>query len=417
MTDRDIISPKKTILNVADKGQKSANVPNLRFPQYSSEWAKTRLDSIVSMSKGYGITKDQLTEEGHPCILYGELYTTYNNEVISTVKSKTSVEQKGLVYSRANDVIIPSSGETPIDIATACCVTVDDVILGGDLNILRPYKDNGSFLSYQINGRRKFDIARVAQGASIVHLHNEHLGKIDCYMPENIEEQEKIVSFLSLIDERIDTQSKIIEELEKLKNAISNKLFDSKPIRKIPLENLYSKGKAGGTPTSTKKEYYGGSIPFLSISDMTEQGKYIKYTEKHLSEKGLENSAAWLVPSNSLILSMYASVGLVAINTTELSTSQAMFSMVFKDYEMLEYVYYFLCYFKNNKIHRLLETGTQSNINADMVRAIEIYDFGEERNKQITKLLRAYDERLKIEKDMLTTYKKQKAYLLSQMFI
>ena len=119
----------------------------MRFPQYSSEWRKTRLESLVSMSKGYGITKDQLTIEGNPCILYGELYTTYKNEVITEIKSKTDIDTKGLVFSKTNDVIIPSSGETPEDIATACCVMIDDIILGGDLNILRPYKDNGCFLS------------------------------------------------------------------------------------------------------------------------------------------------------------------------------------------------------------------------------------------------------------------------------
>ena len=400
MTNNDIVSSTETISNVSAEGPQSANVPNLRFPQYTSEWRKNRLETLVKMSKGYGITKDQLSVEGQPCILYGELYTTYKNEVISEVKSKTDIDTKGLVYSQANDVIIPSSGETPEDIATACCVMLDDILLGGDLNILRPYNDNGCFLSYQLNGRRKYDIARVAQGASIVHLHNEHLRSLNIFTPESLDEQEKIVSLLALIDERIDTQSKIIEELELLKSTISNTLFDRPSIEEKRLDTYYSKGKAGGTPTFTKKEYYGGDIPFLSISDMTEQGKYLYYTDKSLTEIGLKNSAAWIVPTNSLILSMYASVGLVAINKVPISTSQAMFSMVIKDSFELEYLYYFLSYFKEKKLHRLLETGTQSNINADMVRNIMIADFGYAENRKIVKILKTYDKKIQIEKEL-----------------
>lgn len=104
-------------------------------------------------------------------------------------------------------------------------------------------------------------------------------------------------------------------------------------------------GKAGGTPASTISEYYSGYIPFLSISDMTKQGKYIEYTERHISEIGLDNSSAWLVPQNSLILSMYASVGLVCINKVPLTTSQAMFSMIIKDSDNLDYIYYYLNFF------------------------------------------------------------------------
>lgn len=237
------------------------------------------------------------------------------------------------------------------------------------------------------------------------------------FFAPSYDEQRKISNFLKLIDERIDTQSKIIEELELLKRRISNTLFGRSAIDERRLETFYSKGKAGGTPTSTKKEYYGGDIPFLSISDMTEQGKYLYYTEKNLSKSGLENSAAWIVPTNSLILSMYASVGLVAINKVPISTSQAMFSMIIEDHFELEYLYYFLSYFKENKLHRLLETGTQSNINSDMVKSIMVADFGYEENNKIIKILKAYDAKIQIEKDILSAYKKQKAYLLKEMFI
>lgn len=80
---------------------------------------------------------------------------------------------------------------------------------------------------------------------------------------------------------------------------------------------------SGGTPDSTNKRYYNGDIPFLSISDITNSNGYIYKTEKHITRLGLDNSVAWLVPSGSISLAMYASVGKVAILKVESATSQA----------------------------------------------------------------------------------------------
>ena len=133
-------------------------------------------------------------------------------------------------------------------------------------------------------------------------------------------------------------QSSFNSEQKSLIKGISCDYFSKQPNHIAKLKDLIIKGKAGGTPSSTIAEYYNGNIPFLSISDMTRQGKYVEFTEKHISENGLANSSAWIVPSNSLILSMYASVGLVCINKVPLATSQAMFSMVLKDCNMLDII-------------------------------------------------------------------------------
>ena len=165
-----------------------------------------------------------------------------------------------------------------------------------------------------------------------------------------IDEQKKIAAFLNKIEKRIDIQNKIISKYESLIKGISRDYFNKTPDYYVSLNDLIIMGKAGGTPASTISEYYSGYIPFLSISDMTKQGKYIEYTERHISEIGLDNSSAWLVPQNSLILSMYASVGLVCINKVPLTTSQAMFSMIIKDSDNLDYIYYYLNFFRETQI-------------------------------------------------------------------
>ena len=119
-----------------NKDKKVLNVPPLRFPEFCGEWKEELLKCIATLSKGIGISKEQLSKEGEPCILYGELYTKYKSEIIKQIDSKTNIDGSKLKRSKANDVIIPCSGETAIDIATARCVPFDNILLGGDLNII-----------------------------------------------------------------------------------------------------------------------------------------------------------------------------------------------------------------------------------------------------------------------------------------
>ena len=213
-----------TNMKIDDKT--SHNSPSIRFPEFTGEWKEERLSEIADIYKGAGISKDQLSDNGEPCILYGELYTKYKTETITEVISRTDIDNTKLVRSKANDVIIPCSGETAEDIATARCVIKDGILLGGDLNIIRLHNYDGSFVSYQLNGKRKYDIAKVAQGVSVVHLYGEHLKGVKTVNP-CLAEQKKISRFLSLLDERIAVQNRLIEDLKKLRCAIIENVFCS----------------------------------------------------------------------------------------------------------------------------------------------------------------------------------------------
>ena len=217
----------------------SHNSPSLRFPEFTGEWKEERLSEIADIYKGAGISKDQLSDNGEPCILYGELYTKYKTETITEVISRTDIDNTKLVRSKANDVIIPCSGETAEDIATARCVIKDGILLGGDLNIIRLHNYDGSFVSYQLNGKRKYDIAKVAQGVSVVHLYGEHLKGVKTVNP-CLAEQKKISRFLSLLDERIAVQNRLIEDLKKFKCAIVENVLNNRHPRMIRLGDIGS---------------------------------------------------------------------------------------------------------------------------------------------------------------------------------
>ncbi len=277
-----------------------------------------------------------------------------NNDFITYDCIRTSVEitpEEQVAFAvEKGDMLFQRSSETLEDVGRAN-VYMDDrpAVFGGF--VIRGKKKaeyNPMFFRYLLASpyaRKK--VIPMGAGAQHFNIGQDGLSKVKLHFPI-LQEQQKIADLLRLINERISTQNKIIEDLKKLKSAISKQVFAQEPNGWSRLDTLFSKGKAGGTPTSTNKEYYNGEIPFLSINDITKQGKYVRYTENHLSQSGLENSSAWVVPKYSLIMSMYASVGLVTINEIPITTSQAMFAMQLKDKDLLDYLYYYLGQFTRN---------------------------------------------------------------------
>ena len=410
----------QTCLNSAEREglRPKGNVPPLRFPEFSGEWdystigsefdlysgnTPSRLDkeqfngdvNWISSGelKGHYIydTKEKITEEAASCnnlrlLPIGTFVIAIYGLEAEGVRGTGSVIQKKSTISQA-------------------CMAFSSKGAITNEFLYSWYKKHGNIIGL-----------KYAQGTKQQNLSYDIISQFNISYP-SIKEQKKLEDFISLIDERIATQNKVIEDLKKLKSAISKQAFAQKPNGWNRLDTLFSKGKAGGTPTSTNKEYYNGEIPFLSINDITKQGKYVRYTENHLSRSGLENSSAWLVPEYSLIISMYASVGLVTINMVSITTSQAMFAMQLRDKDLLDYLYYYLSYFKYRHIHKYLETGTQSNINADIVRGIMIPTYGHSRNMKIASTLKGIDAKIDNELSVLKLFYRQKNYLLSQMFI
>lgn len=224
------LTKKKKLLEEYKKGvmqkafpKEGEKVPEVRFSGFEGEWEEKKLGAIAIFSKGKGISKADLDSEGRRyCIRYGELYTTYG-EVISSVVSKVKDNIDEVVLSQMNDVIMPSSGETQMDIATASCVKLDGIAYGGDLIIIRSPL-SGVFLSYYLNHRKKRDIARLSQGISVIHLYASQLSTLTIGIPE-IKEQNKIASFLSAIDDKISSVGEKIERVGEFKKGLLQGMF------------------------------------------------------------------------------------------------------------------------------------------------------------------------------------------------
>ena len=391
----------------------------MRFPEFSGKWKKVRLGEECNMLCGYAFNGEDIVEQGSYLLMRGinitegsirhssELDRYYSGSIEKLDKYKLAVGDLviGMDGSKVgrNSAIVSSYEDGSYLVQRVCRIKSS---IGN--NYILQFINNTKFHQY---------VDTVKTSSAIPHISLRDIQNYRISIPPTQNETDKIAKLFLLIDERIATQNKIIDDLKKLMSAISKQVFAQKPNEWNRLDTLFSKGKAGGTPTSTNKEYYNGEIPFLSINDITKQGKYVQYTENHLSQSGLENSSAWVVPKYSLIMSMYASVGLVTINEIPITTSQAMFAMQLKDKDLLDYLYYYLSYFKYRHIHKYLETGTQSNINAEIVRGIMIPTYGHSRNMEISSTLQGIDVKIANELSVLRLFNRQKNYLLSQMFI
>ena len=375
-----------------NKDKKVLNVPHLRFPEFSGEWEETTLGKISEITKGSGISKDQLSEQGSPCILYGELYTKYKSEIIDEVYSRTELDSSSLVKSKANDVIIPCSGETAIDISTARCVPFNNILLGGDLNIIRLKHDDGGFFAYQLNGARKKDIARVAQGVSVVHLYGENLKHIRVYHPV-IEEQKKITRLLSLIDERIATQNKVIEKLESLIKGIAHRVAGM------------------GKPNVCLKECLECTSSTLQESEVSDLGPYPVYGANgivgFLDSYNTPDEAIYIVKDGS-------GVGSVAYVKGKCSATGTLNILTAKQDYSLQFLYYMLKVFNFEPY----KTGMAiPHIYFKDYSKAKIFCLSYSKQLRYAKMLEAIDAKLLIEQKVFISLNSQKQYLLRLMFI
>lgn len=177
--------------------------------------------------------------------------------------------------------------------------------------------------------------------------------------------------------------------------------FKETPIGKIPkdweiakLDKICEKVKAGGTPLTSKKEYWNGDLPFVKIEDITLAGKYLMMTKSFISKEGLSNSSAWLVPENSLLFAMYGSMGEVSINKIPVTTNQAILGIIPQDRSDVEFLYYWYSFFKP-RWKKYAKPTTQANLTAEILRNTLIPFPSKNERKAIAEVLSTVDEAIR----------------------
>lgn len=307
---------------------------------------------------------------------------------------------------------------------------VPDGFLGNiarEIARIRPSDEyDSTFIALQLQAektQREIDNLTVGTTRREFSIHTVRKFSI-CVPP--LPEQKKIAKILSTWDKAITTTEQLLTNSQQQKKALmqqlltgKRRLLDKNGVRfsgewkKVRLGSVADMN-SGGTPKSNIEEYYGGNIPWVSIADMTKQGKWISSTEKYLTKLGLENSSARIYPKNSVLYAMYASIGECSIAQVPLSSSQAILGIRPKSDLNFEFLYFFLTSLKE-KIKLQGQQGTQSNLNAAMVKDFALYLPSMEEQQKIAAVLSTADQEISALQQKLDALKQEKKALMQQL--
>ena len=395
------------------KEQNKLNVPHLRFPEFHGEWEKCRIGDY-----GKVVTGNTPPTKDVENYIDGQ-YLWASPADLGTIKSitetNTKLSSKGFAKTRIlpkGSVLVTCIGSTIGKMGMA----MKEMATNQQINSVVVNEDNNNeFVYYAIQSAFPRYLSSIAvQAVPIISKSTfEQLSnKRPC-----LQEQEKIGSLFALLDERIATQSKLIEDLKKLKSAIIDYAINSLDSVFVKFGSLYEMAGEGGTPTTSNASFYdNGKIPFIKIDDLKK--KYLTENKDFITELGLQKSSAWLVPSRSILFSNGATIGEITITTYPVCTKQGILGIVPKPNIDVEFLYYFMSssYFKK-AVSRIVTEGTMKTAYLKDINNIRCPIPIKEKQQDIAKMPSALNSKIDFEQSILKLFGSQKQYLLRQMFM
>lgn len=395
---------------------KILNVPHLRFPEFSGEWDSERLENLT-VSIGDGLHSTPVyCEQGDYCFINGN--NIIDGKVSINEKTLRVTKEEAYKYNAALlkvDTILMSINGT---IGNVALYNGENIMLGKSACYINPSsRIVREYLFHILSSPRiQAYFQGEVTGTTIKNLSLRTIRGSKILLPSN-EEQKKIARLFSLVDERIATQNKIIEDLKKLKSAIIDYAIDSLDTDFAKFSSLYETAGEGGTPTTSNASFYdNGKIPFVKIDDLKQ--KYLTENKDFITELGLQKSSAWLVPTRSILFSNGATIGEITITTYPVCTKQGILGIVPKSNIDVEFLYYFMSstYFKK-AVSRIVTEGTMKTAYLKDINNILCPIPIKEKQQGIAKIPSTLNSKIDFEQSILRLFWAQKRHLLSQMFI
>lgn len=380
--------------------------PRLRFPSFDNKWTLTTIGNVCAFTNGKAHEQN--------VVEYGE-YIIVNSKFISSDGVVKKYSNKQICPLFKNDIVMVMS-DVPNGKAMSKCFCIDKdnkYTLNQRICALRT-KQIPLYYMMQINRNDYF--MKFDDGVKQTNLRKDDVLACPVYST-TIKEQTKIADFLSLIDQRIEKQRRLVESLKKYKRGLFLKLYNDSDKSIISFKNIYEMASEGGTPsTSDSENYENGKIPFIKIDDLNQH--YLNFAKYFITEKGLKKSSAWIVPENSIIYSNGATIGACSINKIPVTTKQGILGIVPKSNFSVEFLYFFFTssIFKQ-KIRAITTKGTMDCAYLKDINGIKISIPDFIAQQKIAKIMVDFEnliERTELSFIYLQNIKKA---LLQQMFI
>ena len=401
------------------KGSKNLNVPHLRFPEFSGEWEEHTLSEYLEFKNGLNPDAKRIGS-GLPFIsvmdILSEGVINYDN-----IRGKVNATEKEIECFgvKDGDLLFQRSSETLEDVGRANVYMDNRTAIYGGF-VIRGRKIGNYdplFFKYLLAtplARKR--TCRMGAGAQHFNIGQEGLSKISLYFP-SIEEQRKIAEFLSLIDERIATQNKIIEDLKKLKSAIIERHYNQAEKQTVFIADL---GEPFNVGNLSKDDLSETGKPCIIYGELfTTYGETISQVESHTNKKEgmtLSKKGDLLFPTSTTV----DAISLIApsfINIDGVILGGDMFGIHINPNYNAQYLSYYFNHIANRQLAKYAKGSTIIHLHyTDIENAKLLLPSLEEQNR-MAKCLVSLDAKINIENIFISLLKSQKIYFLYQMFI
>ena len=414
------------MIMATDNKNKVLNVPNLRFPEFTEEWRKYKVSDVLDFYSTNSLSWEQLDYDNEDLynLHYGLIHVGLPILVdIGQNKLpgiKTECKPKNFELCKEGDVAFADASEDTNDVAKA----IEFVNLNNHKTVCGLHTIHGRDNKHlTVLGYKGYafasplfhnQIRRIAQGTKIYSISSKNF--TECYIGiPSKDEQSKIARLLALIDSRIATQNKIIEDLKKLKVAITQKISKDKSNKKVMLSELLTER------CEKNKDLY----PVHSVSVSEGIINQIDYLGRSFAANDISNYN--VVYYGDIVYTKSPTgdfpYGIVKMNSINAKVSVSPLYGVY--HPSSEYVGIYLHnYFSNslnakNYLHKLIQKGAKNTINITNKRFLEneISLPNEALLKEYSLFISTFDLKIKSEQKALLLLQKQKEYLLQQMFI
>lgn len=401
---------------VLAKQSKSVLTPTLRFLEFDDNWQSEKVGNLCDCI---------VPGRNKPTVLVGDIPWITTPDI--THNDKITYSKLGLGISR-DEAKRVGSKIVPVGAIIMSCVgelglvavAGSDIVINQQLHafIPKPLIHN-LFLLYSLSTRKKY-MDRVATKTAVPYMNKDNCNSVPIAFP-SLPEQQKIASFLSAVDEKIQLLKRKKELLEQYKKGVMQQLFFGKLRFKdkngedFPDWEEKKLGEvaitfSGGTPTSTKREYYQGDIPFIKSGEIKNSK-----TEQHITSDALKSSSAKLVRKGDLLYALYgATAGESAITKIDGAINQAV--LCIRPVIDTQFLYFYLSGRKQDILEKYLQGG-QGNLSASIIKSIGLNVPMRNEQQQIAKFLMAIDYKIDIVLNQITLTQTFKKGLLQQMFV
>ena len=387
------------------------------------DWEERSLSEIGTFLKGKGVPKKYISEDGLPCLTYGELYKHHHDVIkdfVSFIPKEIAADSQKLHYG---DILFAGSGETLEEIGkSAAFIGEFPAFAGGDIIILRQSSCDPVFLGYLLNqdGARR-QLNRLGQGHSIVHIYSSGLGTLIIPLPP-LPEQRAIARILSTWDKAIQTLQKLIDKKEERKKGLMQVLLSGEvrlegyddPWVKKDIESLGRVIRGASPRPKGDPRYYGGQVPRLMVEDVTRDGKYVTPSTDFLTQEGAKKSRPCKAGTLTIVCS--GDVGTPSFLAVDACIHDGFLAITdLKEDIDDDFLFYQMLQLKERLERSATHGGVFTNLTTTILKQFILSVPSFEEQEEIAIVLKAADQEIEKLKNQLTKLEKQKKGLMQKL--